>query len=340
MRHDFPPATCELTSHRIRSSSHFKCFHGKKDDYDIKDMSTQQGALSQIAGRLAENRPGFRERNPNPDSDGNSSTNSRQCKQKNHLSIGKWRSLSRQYARRTPTNAGPQRIPGHNQCEIESKEGGGGHPRIRNSSKRSNCLRVFDYFLLQSSADSHKRERRNTLCGSKCDSKRQSKWISHQIIPKHADSSQQIAHFQSAESMERPEECWHCRDLNKEFNELRVQQGALEDLFRSVENHPEDKIHILEHRLEEQVKILHTKYKAETELYLHRVHTLHEQYSALHNRCINAEQRCIHAEDKIDALKKMLEKREASSSSSAKPTDVEMDPEGSTGKKISRIEID
>jgi len=105
------------------------------------------------------------------------------------------------------------------------------------------------------------------------------------------------ATIQTKDSMDRPEDCFHCRDLNMEFNEVRAQQRALEDLVRSMENRMEDQIRSLENRLEEQVKILHDKYRAEMNLFLHRVHSLHEQFSALHNKC-------AHAEERLETLKR------------------------------------
>lgn len=124
--------------------------------------------------------------------------------------------------------------------------------------------------------------------------------------------------------MARQEQCSHCRDLQAEFDEVRAQQKALDEQVRS-----------LEARLEEQCKIIHEKYRAEMDLFLHRVHSLHEQFSNLSNKC-------NHAEEKISILKFMMEKKfkYATSSSSAKPIEPNLDPEGSTARKISHIDID
>lgn len=124
--------------------------------------------------------------------------------------------------------------------------------------------------------------------------------------------------------MARQEQCFHCRDLQAEFDEVRAQQKALDEQVRS-----------LEARLEEQCKIIHEKYRAEMNLFLHRVHSLHEQFSNLSNRC-------SHAEEKICILKFIMEKKfkDATSSSSAKPIKPDLDPEGSTTRKISHIDID
>lgn len=124
--------------------------------------------------------------------------------------------------------------------------------------------------------------------------------------------------------MARQEQCFHCRDLQAEFDEVRAQQKALEEQVRS-----------LEARLEEQCKIIHEKYRAEMNLLLHRVHSLHEQFSNLSNRC-------SHAEEKISILKFIMDKKfkDATSSSSAKPIEPDLEPEGSTARKISHIDID
>lgn len=337
MSHNHPLATCDLISCRTRCSNHSKGSHDKEDKYDSAERCKQQGTSTQITKVKicnAENRPCCRDGNPNQDicnriqnCVGKGSSNSRQ-------SIGIRRSLSRQYAHRNFISTRPQHslqcTSGNTHCELERKIGDGGHPCNKILSKNRKRLRSSALILLQSTVDCHQNIKgessglRNPLCDrvgeptavkclSRSRSNNQKNWNSHQKTPKNA------AHIQSKENMERPEDCWHCRDLNKEFNELRAQQGALEDLVRSMENQLEDKIHILEQRLEEQVKILHTKYKAEMELFLHRVHTLHEQYSALHNRCIHAEQKCIHAEEKIDALKKMLESRRSQFQSHVDP---------------------
>lgn len=91
----------------------------------------------------------------------------------------------------------------------------------------------------------------------------------------------------------------------------------------------------LEARLEEQCKIIHEKYRAEMNLFLHRVHSLHEQFSSLSNRC-------SHAEEKISILKYMMDKKfkDATSSSSAKQNEPDLDPEASTARKMSHIDID
>lgn len=133
-------------------------------------------------------------------------------------------------------------------------------------------------------------------------------------LQKQGDKQRISANNQLKGSMERPEQCFHCRDLQAEFEEVRAQQRALEDQVR-----------ILETRLEEQFKILHEKYRAEMNLFLHRVHSLHEQFSSLNNRC-------SHAEERIEILKHMMEKKDATSPSSAKPIEADQDPEGSTAR--------
>lgn len=90
---------------------------------------------------------------------------------------------------------------------------------------------------------------------------------------------------------ERPEQCFHCRDLQAEFEEDRAQQRALEEQVRS-----------LEARLEDQCRITHEKYRAEMNLFLHRVHSLHKQFSNLNNRS-------SHVEEKITVLKFMMDKK-------------------------------
>lgn len=124
--------------------------------------------------------------------------------------------------------------------------------------------------------------------------------------------------------MDRSEDRFHCRDLQAEFEELRAQQRALEDQVRSLET-----------RIEDQFRVLNDKYRAEINMFLHRVHSLHEQFSNLANRC-------SHAEESITVLKFMMDKKlkEAPSTSSAKQNEPDPYPEESTARKISHIEID
>lgn len=144
-----------------------------------------------------------------------------------------------------------------------------------------------------------------------------------------------IANRHPSVQMERPEQCFHCRDLQAEFEEVRAQQRTLEDHVRSMEARHADQVRTLEAKLDEQCRILHEKYRAEMNLFLHRVHSLHEQFSNLSNRC-------AHAEESITVLRYMMENKfkEVSSSSSAKPNEPDPSPEDSTARKISHIEID
>lgn len=135
--------------------------------------------------------------------------------------------------------------------------------------------------------------------------------------------------------MERPEQCFHCRDLQAEFEEVRAQQMALEDQVQNMEARHAEQIRNLEAKFDEQFRILHSKYRAEMNLFLHRVHTLHEQFNGLSNRC-------VHAEESLSILREIMEKKQKdnSSSSSAKPMEADQKPEDSTARKISRINID
>lgn len=65
--------------------------------------------------------------------------------------------------------------------------------------------------------------------------------------------------------MAHNEDCLHCADLQVELEEVRAQQCVLENQQR-----------ILENRIEDQNRILNDKYRAEIDLFLHRVASLHE----------------------------------------------------------------
>lgn len=122
--------------------------------------------------------------------------------------------------------------------------------------------------------------------------------------------------------MERSDDCLHCKDLNAQFVELREQQRILEDQVRSLET-----------RLEDQFRVLNDKYKTEINVFLHRVAQLHEQYEQLSNRC-------SHAEESIAVLKFIMDKKLKDAPSSSSATAHEPNPEASTAKKNSHIEID
>lgn len=135
--------------------------------------------------------------------------------------------------------------------------------------------------------------------------------------------------------MDRNEQCFHCRDLQAEFEEVRAQQRILEDQVRNMEARHAEQIRSLEAKFDEQFRILHSKYRTEMNLFLHRVHSLHEQFNALSNRC-------IHAEESLAILREIMEEKQKdkSTSSSAKPMEADQNPEDSTARKISRIDID
>ncbi|MCY6488400.1 hypothetical protein, partial [Actinobacillus pleuropneumoniae] len=88
--------------------------------------------------------------------------------------------------------------------------------------------------------------------------------------------------------MARNEDCLHCADLQAELEEVRAQQHILENQQR-----------ILETRLKDQNRILNEKYRAKIDLFLHRVASLHDQFSHLSNRC-------NHAEESISILQYMM----------------------------------
>ena len=90
----------------------------------------------------------------------------------------------------------------------------------------------------------------------------------------------------------------------------------------------------LEARVDSQNCAINDKYRAEIDLFLHRVSSLHEQFNHLSNRC-------SHAEESIMILKYMMDKSNnvVPSSSSAKHTEGDAKPEESTARQISHIEI-
>lgn len=135
--------------------------------------------------------------------------------------------------------------------------------------------------------------------------------------------------------MARSEQCFHCRDLQAEFDEVRAQQRILEDQVRNMEARHAEQIRSLEAKFDEQFRILHTKYRTEMNLFLHRVHSLQEQFNGLNNRC-------IHAEESLAILREIMEakQKEKSTSSSAKPMEAEQHPEDSTARNFSHISID
>lgn len=87
--------------------------------------------------------------------------------------------------------------------------------------------------------------------------------------------------------------------------------------------------------MEDQNRIINEKYRAEIDLFLHRVSSLHEQFRNLANRC-------IHAEESIGILQYILDKnnKEVPSSSSVQLMHQDPNPKESTARQISHIEID
>lgn len=80
---------------------------------------------------------------------------------------------------------------------------------------------------------------------------------------------------------------------------------------------------------------MNDKYKAEIQLFMHRVSSLQEKFRKLSNRC-------AHAEESISILQFMMEKRNvvATSSSSVKQEARDNQPKESTARQIQHIMID
>ena len=97
----------------------------------------------------------------------------------------------------------------------------------------------------------------------------------------------------------------------------------------------QDQIRSLETRSEDQYKILNEKYRTEINLFLYRTSSLSEQFRNMANRC-------SHVEESIQILQYMLDKKnkEAPNSSSAKQVEPDPNPEESTARQISHIDID
>jgi len=133
-----------------------------------------------------------------------------------------------------------------------------------------------------------------------------------------------VDHNNPEASMARSEDYLHCADLQAELEEVRAQQRTLENQQR-----------ILETRIDHQNCIINDKYRVEIDLFLHRVASLHEQFNHLSNRC-------SHAEESIAILQYMMDKKNqaAPSSSSAIQIELDQNPEESTARQISHIEID
>ena len=108
-----------------------------------------------------------------------------------------------------------------------------------------------------------------------------------------------------------------------ELEEVKAQQRILENQVKNLET-----------RMEDQYRTINDKYKAEINLFLHRVASFHEQFRNLSNRC-------SHAKESIAILQYIMDKKKnpATSSSSVKQIQPDPNPEESTARQISHIEI-
>lgn len=124
--------------------------------------------------------------------------------------------------------------------------------------------------------------------------------------------------------MARSEDCLHCADLQAELEEFRAQQCILENQQR-----------ILETRIDDQNRVINKKYRAEIDLYLHRVTSLHEKFNHLSNWC-------SHAEESVAILQYIMDKKNQTAPSSSSAIQIEPDQnlKESTARQISHIEID
>lgn len=139
--------------------------------------------------------------------------------------------------------------------------------------------------------------------------------------------------------MARNEDCLHCADLQAEMDELRTQQSLLDRkqnlLDARLEEH-DRRLDEQNRRIFEQDSINTEKYKAEIQLFMHKVASLEEQFRQLTNRC-------GHVEESISILQYMMEKitkRADTSSSSVKQEAKDENPEESTARQIQHIMID
>jgi len=101
------------------------------------------------------------------------------------------------------------------------------------------------------------------------------------------------------ESMARSEDCLYCADLQAELEEVRAQQHTLENQVKNLET-----------RMENQYHTINDKYRAEIDLFLHRVASLHEQFRNLSNRC-------NYAEESIAILQYIMDKKKNRATSSS-----------------------
>jgi len=117
--------------------------------------------------------------------------------------------------------------------------------------------------------------------------------------------------------MARSENCLHCADLQVELEQIQAHQK------------------ILDPKIDTHAQITKEKHETCLNLFLHRVSSLQEQFNDLSNRC-------NHVQESIDILKYILEKNSAPSTSSTnlRNEGVEGNPEESTARQISHINID
>ena len=83
--------------------------------------------------------------------------------------------------------------------------------------------------------------------------------------------------------MDRNEDCLHCRDLQAEIEQVRTHQRLLDE------------------KIDAATRILTAKYEADLNLFLHRISSLQEQFSALSNTC-------AHIQESVEILKFMMDK--------------------------------
>lgn len=112
------------------------------------------------------------------------------------------------------------------------------------------------------------------------------------------------------------EDCLHCADLQAKLEQIRAHQN------------------ILDAKIDSQNRIVKKKYQVDSNMFLHRVSSLHKRFNHLSNRC-------SHAEESIEILKYMMDKRNAAapSSSSTKQISVDDNPEESMVRHINHIDI-
>jgi len=70
-----------------------------------------------------------------------------------------------------------------------------------------------------------------------------------ELAAHHSENAPQ--RIQAQVVMERPEQCFHCRDLQAEFEEVRAQQRVLEDQVRNMEARHAEQIRSLEAKFDE-----------------------------------------------------------------------------------------